>query len=208
MPTNENRSIIERTLEAAFTVDVDAVQARVYRMRKERPDADNEALARFVYSNASWKGAGIGLASGLPSNPWAAVPAAVADAALMLHIQAVAAATVATIYEPDFLNDGDSIWELMVPIFGVDVTSQALREVGVAGGKQVTKQLIRKYVSKETLKVFKRVMLRYFGIKVTQKALITKTLPVVGGVIGGTWNLAEVRITGNRVIAYFENRPI
>ena len=46
-------------------------------------------------------------------------------------------------------------------------------------------------------------MLKYFGLKVTQKGLITKTLPVVGVLIGGTWNYIEVGMVRNRTIKYF-----
>lgn len=37
-------------------------------------------------------------------------------------------------------------------------------------------------------------MLKYFGIKVTQKGVVTKTLPIVGGLIGGGWNYIEVSV--------------
>lgn len=61
---------------------------------------------------------------------------------------------------------------------------------------------------KSTLKKFKDVMLKYFAMKVTQKAVITKTLPVVGGLIGGGWNYVELRLVGGRVVNYFEGRPV
>lgn len=70
----------------------------------------------------------------------------------------------------------------------------------------VTRVLIRKYLSKETLKQFQKIMLKYFGIKVTQKAVITKTLPIVGGLIGGTWNYIEVGQVQKRTIDYFDAR--
>ena len=65
-----------------------------------------------------------------------------------------------------------------------------------------------KYLTKETLKQFQKIMLKYFGIKVTQKGLITKTLPIVGGLIGGTWNYFEVSGIKKRTINYFEGKEI
>ncbi|TBT82950.1 hypothetical protein D4752_25930, partial [Vibrio parahaemolyticus] len=94
------------------------------------------------------------------------------------------------------------------PIFGMNVTSQVVREFGIRGGMGVTRAAIKKYLSKETLKQFKKIMLKYFGIKVTQKGIVTKTLPIVGGVIGGGWNYIEVGLVRKRAIAYFEGKEI
>jgi len=73
----------------------------------------------------------------------------------------------------------------------------------VLAGREATKQLIRKYLSKGALKTFQRVMLKIFGKKVLQQTLITKTVPIVGGVIGGSWNWIEMKLQGKRVIRYF-----
>ena len=51
-------------------------------------------------------------------------------------------------------------------------------------------------------------MLKYFGIKVTQKGIITKTLPIVGGMIGAGWNAVEVELIKRRVISYFSEDVI
>ena len=56
----------------------------------------------------------------------------------------------------------------------------------------VTRVLVKKYISKETIKQFQEIMLKNFRIKVTQKAVITKTLPNTGGFIVGIWNYIAV----------------
>ena len=71
-------------------------------------------------------------------------------------------------------------WELLLLVFGLSLVNQFLGEIGVRGGMGVTRGLIKKYISKETIKQFQEIMLKYFGIKVTQKAIITKTLPNIG----------------------------
>lgn len=68
----------------------------------------------------------------------------------------------------------------------------------------MTRAAIKKYLSKETLKAFQKILLKYFGIKVTQKGVITKTVPIVGGAIGGVWNYFEVTGIKKRTIQYFE----
>ena len=119
-----------------------------------------------------------------------------------------AAAEVALIFEPEFFSDEDARWELFVPVFGMNVASQLLREVGVRGAMGVTRQAIKKYLSKQTLRAFRALALKYFGLKVTQKAVVTKTLPVVGGVVGASWNFVEVTLLRKRCIRYFQNKTI
>jgi hypothetical protein len=86
--------------------------------------------------------------------------------------------------------------------------SELARELAIRGGMGATRSAIRSVLTKETLKQFKRLVLKYLGLKIGQKTIITKTLPIVGGVIGGTWNLFEVRIVGDRVYTYFSEQPI
>ncbi|WP_437812397.1 hypothetical protein [Sorangium sp. So ce1078] len=83
-----------------------------------------------------------------------------------------------------------------------------MRELTIRGGMGVSREAIKKVFTKETLRQFKRIMLKYFGLKVGQRSLIAKTLPVVGGVIGGAWNYNELRVVGDRVYAYFEGREL
>ena len=144
----------------------------------------------------------------MPANPWVALPAATLDVAATLKIEVLAAARVAVIFDENFFDDEDAAWELLVPIFGINVGSQLVRQAGIRGGMGLTRAGIKKYLTKETLKQFQKIMLKYFGIKVTQKGLITKTLPIVGGLIGGTWNYFEVSGIKKRTINYFEGKEI
>lgn len=180
----------------------------VKRLRAQNPTATNADLARKLFAAARTKATGVGVLTGLPANPWVMVPAAIADLATVLRIETEAVARVALLYDPSFFEQPDAAWELLVPVFGIDALSQFLRDLGVLGSMGVTRQLVRQYLSKETLRSFQKVMLKYFGMKVTQKGVLSKTLPLVGAVIGGGWNFAEVTILTKRTIAYFENRPI
>jgi hypothetical protein len=196
---------LQSTLEFALKVNVDEARLDVATLRKRHPNRSNRELARAQFSNSGWKAVASGVLTGLPSNPWTAVPAALIDVGATLRIEVAAAARVAEIYDPAFLDDKDALWALLIPITGIELGSQALRELAVQGGMQSTKLLIRKFLSKETLESFKHLMLKYFGIKVAQKDIISKTLPIVGGLIGGTWNYFEVKAIGRRTIAFFES---
>jgi hypothetical protein len=203
----ENKALM-KSLEWVIDIDPPAIIASVAEDRKNKPDASNRQLAESAFYKARWKATATGVATGLPANPWVALPSAVLDVAATLKLEVLAAARVAVIYDDQFFSSEDAAWELLIPIFGLNVGSQALRELGVRGGMGLTRAGIKKYLSKETLKTFQKIMLKYFGIKVTQKGIITKTLPIVGGLIGGTWNYVEVTGIKKRAIKYFEGKEI
>ncbi|MBB1400079.1 hypothetical protein [Pseudoalteromonas sp. SG44-8] len=196
---------LTKALEWVVEIDPPAIIASVKAEREKYPDVSNRKLAEKAFSSARWKATSIGFATGLPANPWTAVPAATLDVAVTLRTEVAAVARAAVIYDENFFDDDDAKWELLIPIFGLNVGSQALREFGIRGGMGVTRAAIKKYLSKETLKQFKKIMLKYFGIKVTQKGVITKTLPVIGGLIGGGWNYIEVGRVRKRAISYLES---
>lgn len=197
-----------KSLEWVVDIDPPAIIASVEAERVKSPNSSNRKLADAAFSRARWKATATGIATGLPANPWVAVPAATLDVATTLKLEVLAAARVAVIYDKSFFEDQDAVWELLIPIFGINVGSQAFRQLGIRGGMGATRAAIRKYLSKETLKQFQKLMLKYFGIKITQKGVITKTLPIVGGVIGGTWNFIEVGRIKNRTIEYFEENAL
>lgn len=205
--TEESKALM-KSLEWVIDIDPPAIIASVAEDRKNKPGASNRQLAESAFSKARWKAVATGVATGLPANPWVALPSAVLDVAATLKLEVLAAARVAVIYDDEFFSNEDATWELLIPIFGLNIGSQALREFGVRGGMGLTRAGIKKYLSKGTLKTFQNIMLKYFGIKVTQKGIITKTLPIVGGLIGGTWNYVEVSGIKKRAIKYFEGKEI
>jgi hypothetical protein len=208
MGTDNNDSAMMKVLSWVVDVDAEAARGAVTLLRRKYPNVSNDELARKFFSGARWKATATGVATGLPANPWASVPAALVDVGAVLRIEATAASRVAVAFDDQFFTEENAEWELLVPLFGFDVASQVAREAGVRAGMAVTRQMIRTYLSKGTLKAFQRLMLKYLGIKVTQRAVITKTLPVVGGIIGGAWNFGEVTLLRNRCITYFSGREL
>lgn len=193
-------------LDWVVNIDVAEVQASIAADRARLPHASNRVLAEKTFSSARWKAALTGLATGLPSNPWIALPAATADAALTLKSEVAAAARTALIYDPQFFDEQEARWELLIPVLGIGSSSQLLRSLGVTGGIEVTRAVIHKYLQKESLRTFKQLMLRHFGMRVTRRGLTTKTIPIIGGLIGGTWNYIEVGHIRSRTLAYLETR--
>jgi len=200
---SERLDNLDKVMRWALTFDPAVVRAEVEVLHARYPSIDQEDLGRKIYTKQAWKAAAMGFVTGLPGNLLVALPAGAADAIAMLRLEATAAVKVATLYEPTYLDSHEPQYELLVPIFGAGVVSQALREAGVLAGRQATKALIRKYLARGTLKTFQSVMVKAFGKKVLQRTLITKTVPIVGGVIGGSWNWIEIKLQGRRVIRYF-----
>jgi hypothetical protein len=203
--TDENNALIE-VLEWVVDIDAPAILTSVAAERDQHPELTNKQLACKAFAHARWKATYAGLVTGLPANPWAALPAATTDVAVTLKTEVYAAARTAIIYDASFFNDEAAKWELLIPVLGLNVGSQFARELGITGGMGITRAAIRQYLSKETLKAFQRIMLKYFGLKVTQKGVVTKTLPIIGCLIGGGWNYLEVGRIKSRTIGYFENK--
>jgi hypothetical protein len=203
--TDENNALME-VLEWVIDIDSPTILASVAAERNQHPELTNKQLAGNAFSQARWKATYAGLVTGLPANPWAALPAATTDVAVTLKTEVYAAARTAIIYDASFFDDEEAKWELLIPVLGLNVGSQFARELGITGGMGVTRAAVRQYLSKETLKAFQRIMLKYFGMKITQKGVITKTLPIIGSLIGGGWNYLEVGRVKSRTIGYFENK--
>jgi hypothetical protein len=70
---------------------------------------------------------------------------------------------------------------------------------------ELTRQAILKFLQTGGITTFRRIMLRYFGLRITKRGLMTRVVPLVGGVVGGGWNYVELKVVGDRVYRYFED---
>jgi len=202
-------SILENAaLETVVNLDAPALKASVENLRKKHPTECNAALAARIFSGTVFRVSAGGLAGGLVANPFTALPLAIAELFATMKDEVEATAKVALVYDRDFDLDGDARWELLVPVLGIGAVSQVCAQFGIRGMMNVTRAGIKKCLSKETLKQFKKGMLKYVGLKVTQKGVVNSTLPIVGGLIGGAWNWLEVYGVRARAINYFEGRPL
>jgi hypothetical protein len=205
-PVESSSGVLARAMSAMMALDVAALRARLEQLRSSYPDAQPIALARRIYRSGSWKAAGAGFLGGL-AGPATALPAALGEAVVVMRTQLIAAAMVAELYEPGFLDHPDVGWHLLVPIMGASALSQMLRELGVDAAQTLTRRTLRRLLDKKALQRFQRWTLAHLGKRVTRKALVSKAVPIVGGLVGGGWDLLEVRAVGRRVIAFFEGQP-
>ena len=155
----KDNKALKKVLEWVVDIDPPAIVASVKTEKEKRPDTGNRKLVEKAFSLAAWKATSSGIITGLPANPWTAVPAATADVAVTLKAEVSAVARAAVIYDENFFDDEEAKWELLIPVFGLNAGSQLLRELGIKGGMNVTRAVIEKYLTKETLKQFKKIML-------------------------------------------------
>ena len=67
---------------------------------------------------------------------------------------------------------------------------------------------MRKLLSRGSVRALKRILMQRFGARVSQRALITKTVPLVGALIGGAWNYGEVTLLRARCVRYFAEQDL
>ena len=200
--------LVKQVFDWATYVQPGAVKTHVDRLREKKPDASPRELAETIVRRTKLKTTAVGAGTGLPANPWTSGGAGILDAGAVLRMHSFMVAQIGECYDPDFLDDPDAQAELLVPLFGANAASQAVREGAVLGGMGVTRQAIKKLITGDRLKRFRRIMLKYFGKIAGQKTVITKTFPVIGALIGGGWNFAETSVVGNRAIKWFEGEAL
>ncbi len=199
---SDDDSNLVKALRWVMDLDPATVIEDVRKKRAAHPDEDDRRLAQRFIESCARKGGAEGFLSGLVTNPIVMFGTAVGDVAFVLRLYAHLTAVVGYLANPNYFDDPDWKDDALLMLAGPKAVSRLMREAGVQLGKQGSKQIIRKYLSKSVLVALKKFVLKWFGKKVTQRMIITKVMPVVGGVIGGSWNYVEIRLVGTRVIAY------
>lgn len=196
-------SLILGAIDRALTFDRPSLLAAHRAFVAKYPQETRERLALRLVSDSAWRAVASGAVTGLPSSPWVSLPAALADTAAMIRIEAYVAARVALLFDEHYFDGNALRYELMLPVMGGYVASAAFGEPADHGKASVTRRVVRNLLSKESLRRLKGTLVKYFGAKVTQRALATKTLPIMGGLLSGAWNYVELRVVGQRSYSYF-----
>ena len=199
--------ILENVLDWVVPDRVECRNAAAALMAR-RPGLSREALAREAISSAQTWAAGAGAATGAAANPLIAVPAALADMAAVLRIEGTMAGTVAALIDPASLDDPAAFQADILAVVFPGAVSQALRQLGVRWGQRITKQVIRRYLTEGLIKSVTRFSSRYLFVHLTEKAIVSKTVPLVGAGIGAGWNWLEVKAVGRRALNYYQNKGI
>jgi hypothetical protein len=177
-------------------------------LRAENPGTAPEQLARRAIHSAKKWGVAAGGTTGAAANPLTMVPAAMADIAAMLRIEGQMAGIIAALLDPGSLLDEKTFRADVLAIVFPGAVSQALRQIGLSAGKRVTRRLIQKYVTESVVKDASRVATKFLLIRMAEKAVVSKTVPLVGAGIGAAWNWVELETVGKRAMRYYQCRSI
>jgi hypothetical protein len=199
---------ITEQLINALVPDPEECRLKARQIERAHSSLAGEQLALRALTQAKRWTAVAGGASGAIANPIVMLPAAAGEMGYVLKEEAMLVGVVAAIIEPASLDDPDGFKADVLAILFPSAASQTLRAAAVRAGQATTRTLIRKYVSKDVLKALVRFAAKYLGMKLTQKAILTKAVPLVGGAVGAAWNWIEVERVGRRAIAYYLDEPL
>jgi hypothetical protein len=171
-------------------------------LRLQHPNLTVAQRAHIAVKDSRKWAASIGGATGLAASPVTMLPAAVADAAAMLRLEGKLAGTIAALLDPDSLSQKETFRREIIRAVFPGAVSQALRKVGIRASEQATKNVIRRALTREAGKEIGERAVKFLGIRLSEKAIATKTVPIVGAGIGAAWNWLEIQAVGNRAVDY------
>ena len=189
-----------------MSFDVCKVRQEVMLLRRRFPDATSYELAEQAFSDVRLRVTAAGAAMGLAANPLLSLAGALADLSVTTRAQLFAAACAAELLIPGFLDSDTARYELLVPVLGSSVISQLAVEFGLKAAKTATREVVVRLINQRSLRLINAVITKVFGRRVTQRAVITKTIPIVGCLIGGVWNAMEVEVIRSRTLRYLTNQ--
>jgi len=198
-------STLEKLLDLVIPDPADCLREAA-ELRLKDPNATAEQIARRAVKDSRKWAASVGAATGLAASPITMLPAAIADAAAMLRLEGKLVGTIAALLDPDSLSNPENFRRDIIRNVFPGAVSQALRKLGVRVGEEATKNLVRKLASREAAKEISERAVKFLGIRLTEKAVAAKTVPLVGAGIGAAWNWTEIQIVGNRTIDYHLGR--
>jgi len=197
-----------KALDWATSVDIPAAKKAVAAMRKDHPKDTPDELAARLCESAVWKSAAAGVALGIASNPFVAVGAALADAAVTLRTQLEMAGRVALCHDPNHFDNEGAVEELLVPVMGATAAHEMLKGIGPVGAVSLTQQLIRKSMTGQGSGLIQSFAIRVLMRQLPQRGFASKAIPLLGGLISGVWNWNDTSRAGDRVRAYFRGDPL
>ncbi len=196
-------SKLAQAVEWALSVPEDSCRRRVDRRRVEASPGAARALAEKMVKMCAWKAGMEGFVTSFGSNVLIALPAALGDLLTMLRFYARLTAEIGYLADPDYFADPAWRLDAYATVLGPKVFSRIAREVGVPLSKRLTTVATRKVLTDEVILGLQRWLPRWLASRITERGLLTKTVPLVGGLVGGVWNYVEMRAIGRRIIKYY-----
>ncbi|KRM55119.1 hypothetical protein [Lacticaseibacillus sharpeae] len=198
-----------------------ATEVELMSILKDGPQADYTLeqltkVARRVVMHDTEKTSAISFAAGLPSNIAVAAGTGTADLIQYYGFALRMAQKVAYIYGQEnlFTEEGtlseDGERDVMIYLgvmLGVASANSALMFISKGLSNTLSKKFMATAVTRTTWYPLLKKIAGYIGVSVTKKstsAVISKSLPVIGGFVSGGLTLITFRPMGNRLIKTFE----
>lgn len=178
----------------------DTVQKMVEEVLKRYPNNPQKACKEFIKDQAIKCGA-TGFVTGLGG--LLTIPLAVtADIGVTWYIQLRMIMAIAAIYGFDIHSDKVKTF-VYICLVGQAPTN-VLKDAGVKIGTKLTKNAIQK-ISGHSLKKINQMIGFRFITKAGEKGVInmSKTIPFVGGIIGGVFDFISTKVIAERAIRIF-----
>ncbi|HTL31283.1 MAG TPA: hypothetical protein VL282_18770, partial [Tepidisphaeraceae bacterium] len=166
--------------------DAEECRRSAAELRLDNASSTDVQIARRAVKHARKWAASVGAATGVAASPITMLPAAIADAAAMLKIEGQLAGTIAGLLDPESLSEPENFRKDIMRVIFPGAVSQVLRKLAT---KVAVDELGERAV-------------KMLSIRLTEKAVATKTVPIVGAAIGAGWNWLEVQAVGQRAIDY------
>jgi hypothetical protein len=182
--------------------DAEVCRREANRLRLEHPELPPIDVARLAVRTARKWAAGMGAVTGVAANPITLLPAAIADAAAMLRIEGNLAGVVAALLDPESIDDEDAFQRDILRVIFPGAVSQVLRKIGVRAGERAAKDVVARFVSRGMSREIAEQAAKRLSIRISEKTLATKALPLVGAGFGVAWNFVEIQAIGLRAIDY------
>ncbi len=139
---------------------------------------------------------------GLPANIAIAAMSIGTEILTLTHFQLKMVADIAKLYEvPLDAEDPEDIWIIFAYAMGGSA-SELAGAFGMKIGAAATRRGIKRFVSKETLKLLQQIG-RKVGLKILQKTIIKYAIPVVSIGLGSSWNYLSTRAIGKIASKHF-----
>ncbi len=194
------------------------VQKWVEKLRRKFPGRTPEELAWIAVDSIKWKVWLIAMVAGVFSNPLFCVLLAWIETKKLIKWQVETTAKIAGVFDPESLADR-AVFEMdvlavLMPQAMEEELELATRTTALAAAqtaashvaKHATRAAIRKVVAKDVLKYIKRFAIRYLGVKVTQRAILSKAIPLAGIFVGVVMNHYEIQKTGRSAITHYQRK--
>lgn len=172
--------------------------------------------AKRIVRDSTAKAAGVSFAAGLPANPALMLPAGAADVASYFGFALNMAQQLAYLFGEDALFDGDSrdiseeakvrLIAYLGVMFGAAGAAALLADVSKQAGMAMGKKVAGKALTKTAWYPLLKKVGGMLGQTITKKTVektITKSVPIIGGVVSGGLTYASFRPMGNRLAKTF-----